>query len=389
VVEAERAGEVGLQGAGAIAACDVRGDAVEHQFADVIGCVGEAAVTLADGHLVAGFAQLALQGKDAEAGGLALAFVEIGRIEIDRVETILSKIGKFRLLARIVRDLVVVVGDAKQEAQAGVVVDQVTDVAEALRLVGVVVDRLPAGRRILDAGVVRQVVAGEEPAPAYGIAPHRRVRVERGVAAAGDAHAAAVAEVAAVLGGDIHHGCGAQPVLRRECAVQQLHVADDARVEALAEATDGLGDDHAVDAVLQVAMVAAYVQATVRILHYARGLQQHLVDRRGRAQRQSRNRLVVDHVLAGTGVRRQRIARLVQGGGHRDDTQFLYLGREVARTRGLVVGIGGWRGRRGDRVLGVRGGRGQGGDEAEGKRRKFHAGVRRPWRRASVYYVIS
>ena len=380
VAVAQRHGEVGLQGAGAIAAGDVGGDAVEHQLADPVRRIGEAAVALAHRHLVVGRAQLALQRQHAEAGVLALAFVEVGGVEVDRIE-----ITELRRLVRVVRDLEAVVGDAEQEAQAGVVVDQVADVAEALHLVGVVVDRLFARRGILDAGVVFHVVAGEEPAPAVVAAPDRRVRIQRTVAAAGDADAAAVAQVMAALRGDVDHRRRAQAVLRRQRAIEQLHVVDRARIEALAEAADRLGDDHAVDAVLQIRVVAAHVQAAVGILHHAGRLQQHLVQRRGGAERQLCDRLVVDDVLAAAGIRRQRIARLVQRGRDRDRAEVLYLGRlpvAAAAVGRIVSARGGGEGggihcRR--RVGGVDGSRTQGNGKTQGEQGRSHRQFQQGW----------
>ncbi len=193
------------------------------------------------------------------------------------------------------------------------------------------------GGGIFDAGIVLHVVAGEEPAPAIVAAPDRCVRIQRAVAAAGDADAAAVAEVVAALRGDVDHRRRAQAVLRRQRAVEQLHGLDRARIETLAEAADRLGNDHAVDAVLQVRVVAAHVQAAVGILHHARRLQQHLVHRRGGAQRQLRDRLVVDHVLAAAGIRRQRVARLVQRAGDRDRAQVLHLRLLVATVPSPVA----------------------------------------------------
>ncbi len=51
-------------------------------------------------------------------------------------------------------------------------------------------------------------------------------------------------------------------------------------VQRLAEAGDGFGKEHAVDAVLQIGMIAAHVQLTIRVLHHSGRLQHHLIQRR-------------------------------------------------------------------------------------------------------------
>ena len=86
-----------------------------------------------------------------------------------------------------------------------------------------------------------------------------------------------VMAVRAAFGRDVDDACRAIAVLRRQRAGEELHAFDDVRVEALAESGDAFGNDHAVDAVLQVGMIATYVQLAVGILHDARRLQQDLV----------------------------------------------------------------------------------------------------------------
>ena len=60
MVAAQRGGEIRLQGAGPIAAGDRRSNPVEHQLADLVRRVVEAAVALAERHLVIGCTELAL-----------------------------------------------------------------------------------------------------------------------------------------------------------------------------------------------------------------------------------------------------------------------------------------------------------------------------------------
>ncbi len=74
--------------------------------------------------------------------------------------------------------------------------------------------------------------------------------------------------------------------------------------------------------ILKIGVVAAHMQPAVGILHHARCLQQHLVDRGGRAQGQLGDGLLVDHVLAAAGIRRERIARDIKRRRHRDGAQL-------------------------------------------------------------------
>ncbi|KAG0944532.1 hypothetical protein G6F31_014575 [Rhizopus arrhizus] len=152
VVVAQRRGEVGLQGIGAVA--------------DHVRVESHIAVTLPGRKLVSGAAQRALQHQHAEAGGLALGLIQLAGVEGGGVE-----IAELRCLARIDRDLEAVVGEAGEYAQAGVVVDQIGQVGEGLALVGVVVQRFARGGRIFQADLVLGVVAGQEPAPTALVAP--------------------------------------------------------------------------------------------------------------------------------------------------------------------------------------------------------------------------
>ena len=166
---------------------------------------------------------------------------------------------------------------------------------------------------------------------------------------------------------------------------------DGARIEALAEAADRLGNDHAVDAVLQVGVVAAHVQAAVGVLHHAWRLQQHLVDRRGRAQRQRGDGLPVDHILAAAGVRRQRVARAIQRGGDRHRAQIAHLvALPVAAGAGRRIGwLCGGRRRGGGQLDRGRGANGQrrDGRQAEDQQTGLHQGLRLGMRETQCYNI--
>ncbi|MNS48710.1 hypothetical protein D3C72_812920 [compost metagenome] len=318
VVVAQRRGEIGLQGVGAVAALDLRGDATEHQVADDVRVEGHVAVALAGRQLVRGLAQRALQHQHAEAGGLALGFVQLAGIEGGGVQ-----VTELRGLPRVDRNLEAVVGEAGEHAQAGVVVDQIGQVGKGLALVGIVMQRLACAGGVLQPDLVLVVVAGQEPAPAALVAPPGGIRVDLAERAAGDARAAAVTQLGATAGRDIDHCGGAFTELGRQGAIHQADALDGAGIQGLAEAGDRFGQQYAVDAVLQVGVVAAHVHAAVGVLDHARGLQQHLAERGGGAQGLLLDVLGGDLVLAAADVRRQGVAGLVELGTDGDHVEVL------------------------------------------------------------------
>ncbi len=97
------------------------------------------------------------------------------------------------------------------------------------------------------------------------------------MAAAVDTDLAAALEAA--LGGDVDDPGGPQAVLGRQRAGDQVDVAGEAGAEGLAEHGDALRQDHVVQPVLDVGVVAPDVQLSERVLHHPRGLQDHLVER--------------------------------------------------------------------------------------------------------------
>ncbi len=69
-------------------------------------------------------------------------------------------------------------------------------------------------------------------------------------------------------------------------------------IECLAKARYTLGQDDAVDAVLQIGMIATHMQLAVRILRHAGGLQQHIADIAEIPLWQIFNRLRTEHIGA-------------------------------------------------------------------------------------------
>ncbi len=97
------------------------------------------------------------------------------------------------------------------------------------------------------------------------------------MAAAVDRYLAAVLE--ARLGGDVDDPGGAQAVLRRQGAGHEIDVGRQARAQGLPEHRKALGQDHIIQPVLDVGVIAADVELAKGILHDAGRLQDHLVQR--------------------------------------------------------------------------------------------------------------
>jgi len=76
----------------------------------------------------------------------------------------------------------------------------------------------------------------------------------------------------------------------------------------LSESADAFRNDDAIDAVLQIGVVAAHVQLTVGILHDTGCLQKDLVERLGIPERHLRNRLTFENVLACSDFWRELVA---------------------------------------------------------------------------------
>ncbi len=104
----------------------------------------------------------------------------------------------------------------------------------------------------------------------------------------------------------------AQPILRRQRAGDERQRADEARVHDLREAGHAVGQQDAIDPILQIGVLVADMQAAARrrILRDARGLQQHLVERRLIALRKRLYRRAVERILADPDLRQQTIEPL-------------------------------------------------------------------------------
>ena len=297
---------VALQAEGEALAVGPRRDAVEQEIADHVGLVVERGVTGKARELEVDGVVALLQRADAEVGVLPLPLVEDAAVPLVEAEH-----GEVRNLERHVGNLEGGVHAAGDEAQPRVVVDQGGDLREPLPLVGIVMDGTERRRRVLDAEPVVQELSGDEVvdlaiAAAVGAGGLRIV-----------ARAAGDREIGAGIAGarlhpDVDDARRAQAVLRRQRPGQQRHRVDRACHQELAEARQAVRQLHAVEPVLQVAVVAAHVDLAETVLHHARRAQQHLVQGRVLAQRHVLDEGLGEVVDGGAETGLDGAARLVQ-----------------------------------------------------------------------------
>jgi hypothetical protein len=140
--------------------------------------------------------------------------------------------------------------------------------------------------------------------------------------------------VGARLDADVDHAGRAQAILCRQCAGDQRQRVGDAWREDLAEEREALRQLHAVETVLQAAMVAAHVDLAEPVLHHAGRAQQHLIERRVLALRRVGNGSPAEIVLGGTEAWQNRAAFAIEAlGGDLDR-------RDLDRVGGGRCGLG-------------------------------------------------
>src|SRR5208283_4864093 len=84
-------------------------------------------------------------------------------------------------------------------------------------------------------------------------------RRDRALAAAEEADVPAALEGVAPRR-DVDEACVVEAILRGQRAVEHINAADEAAVEQLAEARDAVGEDDAVDPILNVGVVVAQME---------------------------------------------------------------------------------------------------------------------------------
>ena len=169
-------------------------------------------------------------------------------------------------------------------------------------------ERGRAGRRILDADVVADILADREIVEVAGAAAIFQRRLHPVV---GSDHrrdlAAGIGR--AGLHRDVDHTGGAQAVLGGQGAGDQRELVGKARRHDVAEQGQPLGKLHAVEPVLQAAMVAADMDLAEAVLHDAGRPQQHLVERGVLAERRVADRRLAE-IVAGRAEARLDLAAL-------------------------------------------------------------------------------
>jgi hypothetical protein len=108
---------------------------------------------------------------------------------------------------------------------------------------------------------------------------------------------------------------------------------DQARAERLAEHREALGQDGAVDAILQAVMVVAHVELAEAVLHHAGQAQHDLVELLVVAAGQRLDDRVGDAVAGRAERRLDRGPRLVEPLGGDDDLVGVGRGRRSGRAR--------------------------------------------------------
>ncbi len=215
-----------------------------------------------------------------------------------------------------VRNLECLIGAAEDQRQAVIGVQGAAEIGEALELAGLVMQRIGAAVRRLDAQAVLLVGGRYEHIRAAHIAAVVHAGFDIAMAAAIDRDGPA--RLAAGLGLDVDNPCRAQAVFRRQGAGDQLHAGGQARAEGLTEHAEAFGQDHPVQAELQAVVLAADMELAVGILHRPRGLQDHLVEGGVLAAGHGLDGLGRDGVGRGADLGLNGIARLIQALGGDD-----------------------------------------------------------------------
>ena len=283
---------------------------VEQQFAQHIGTVAQRGIASEAGDLQRQRSRRVEQRHLPEASSFDLRLVKAVRQEITGPAHDITRTDCCCRKPARIGDLEPLVRITAKHADTVRIVEDAIDEREALELVGGVVQRRTRPVDAFDAQVVVAIIARHEVAGRARRAAIFEGRFDRALAAAIDRSGAAVGQ--ARLGGDVDHPGGAQPVLRGQRAGQQRELFDQPRRQRLPEARQPLGQDGAVDAVLQVAVIAAHVQLARAVLHHAWQLQHDLVETLVSSAGQRGDRLVVERVAVCAQAGLNRIARGVE-----------------------------------------------------------------------------
>ena len=173
-----------------------------------------------------------------------LVFVQLRRIEI-RSAYVVEHWG----LPRVVRNLKIVVIVPGQKREAAGVVDDIRNVSELFELIGVVVDRVAASRRIFNTDAIVQITLGDVITELSGHAAALEA-FHKGVETADIDGSFTANETRAVLGVNVDHSGFTKTELGRKRASHQRDVIGKASRQFRAKAGNTFRQKHVVDAVL-------------------------------------------------------------------------------------------------------------------------------------------
>src|SRR5579885_441741 len=316
---------VALQTAGPTAAEDSRRGAVVDQVALVIGIKRQCGVTAEGGELVVKpRPERSLPGQHTVVILLELIFVKVYR----RIERHTRQLVDLRLTGT-VGNLEMIDGGPGNQAEALRGAQEIREVPKPLTLVGLVVIGAGTRGRRLHAQLVLQILACKVIVEIFFGAAELEAGLQRRVLAAVQVEVAA-AEAQAAAGMDVDYGSGLVAVLSRQSTGQKVDALGEAGIVDLAEiAADTLRHLDTVDAVLDVAVLAAHMNLAVSVLGYTGRLQEHLVERGVVALGQVPDGLAAEAIDAAAGLRRQFIAcRFQPLGDHRQAQRLLRLHRQ-------------------------------------------------------------
>ncbi len=296
---------IALHAGGEAGALRPRREAVVQKVADRVGLVVELGIARKARELHVEVGVGLLQRGDAEVGAFPLALVE------DRaVPGGIAEHREVRNLVDVVGYLVARAGAAADEGEPRILVDDAGDLGEPIPLRGVVMDRRPCRRRILDADAVADVLADGEVVDVAAAAAILRRRLHPVVRSAHERGLGAGIGRAR-LDPDVDDACGTQAILRRQRAGEQRERIGEARRQDLAEERQPFRQLHAIEPVLQAAVIAAHMDLAEAVLHHAGRAQQHLVQRRVLALRRVLDGGTAEVVLGGAEARQDGAALLV------------------------------------------------------------------------------
>ena len=305
----ELVGAVALQAVGEAAAVDVGRYAIENKVADRVRNEMQRAIAGKGRQLQIQPVDRFLQCDHAEGVLFRLVLIERRRIEIAD-----PKCSELWRLPRIVRNLKVASEVAEDRCKTCLRVEHGRRITEEVALIRPVVDRVVAVGRILDAEIAGEAEARDK---VLGIASATAVfeaRTYRAETAAVDADAAALLQRIAARGLDIDDAGGAQAELRGQRTGNQREAADKIGAENTAEARNTIREGDAVDAVLHIGVLIAYVDVAIdgAILRNAGRLQQDGVEWRVGARGQCFDERSVHVEGAGAETRRKIVPRNVE-----------------------------------------------------------------------------